>query len=212
MKILLDFDYTMLNTDLLREAIFAAFYAHGVNRELFLETLEESRGNGRDWKPERQFAILEARGVGDITFLRQNFEAVLAGCRTFLFEDTMPFLEKAKKDHKLCIISYGEDSFQDAKFQGCGSLFLDYFDPIVITQNIAKDKEAGELAGSDEAMFVEDNPLALRAAKKYAPHIVTVRINRGVGRYAREPSGEGVDYEVKDLREVEELISRLARP
>ena len=81
-----------------------------------------------------------------------------------------------------------------------------YFDKIVITQNLYKDKEVSDLSEGKPTVFVEDNPMALSAVKKYAPHIVTVRINRGAGRYTKEISGEGIDYEVKELSEIEDIL------
>lgn len=208
MKIILDFDHTLFDTPRLKRAIESVFLKHGVSHELFLETMEESRGGKRDWKPDRQFAILESRGVPNIDGIRDDFAKALQGSHIFLYEDTLPFLEKISKDNSLALLTYGEDSFQSMKLEGCSSA-IKYFGKVVITENIYKDKEANDLSQGAKSLFVDDNPIALSATKKYAPHIVTVRIKRGEGRYENEPTSYGVGYEVKTLREVENLISNL---
>ena len=91
------------------------------------------------------------------------------------------------------------------KLAGCGKA-TKYFDKVLITQNLNKDKEASDLSEGNPTIFVEDNPLALSATKKIAPHITTIRINRGVGRYMDEPSESGIDYDVTSLKEVEKII------
>lgn len=208
MKIILDFDYTLFNTGKFREAVMDAFSKNGVDNELFSRTLEESRGEGRNWKPYIQFDILESLDISDIDLLRKDFDVLLKSSCLFLYEDTLPFLEKIRKDHSLALLTYGEDFFQGAKLAGC-DVATKYFERVVITKNIYKDKETNDLSGGSKAIFVDDNPAALSAVKIHAPHIVTVRINRGDGRYAHELSLEGTDYEVADLKGVEGLIPNL---
>ncbi len=208
MRIILDFDHTLFDTPRLKRVVEGMFVKHGVSRELFLSTIEESKGEGRDWKPERQFTILKSRGVPSVDSIRDDFAKVLHESHVFLYEDTLPFLEKVSRGNSLALLTYGEDSFQSVKLEGCTSA-VKYFEKVVITQNIYKDKEANDLSGGAKSLFVDDNPTALSATKKYAPHIVTVRIKRGEGRYENEPSSGGIDYEVKELGEVEDLISHL---
>lgn len=206
MRIIFDFDHTLFDTPRLKSVIQEIFKSHGVDEELFRKTHDESRGGGRDWKPDRQLEILKTLGLLNIDRVRHELEKLMSESCRFLYNDTVPFLKKVEPDHKLALVTYGESSFQESKLNGCPEM-TGYFDKIVITQNLYKDKEVNDLSGGKLAVFVEDNPAALAAAKKYAPHIVTVRINRGVGRHASEPSGVGVDYVVKNLTEVENIVS-----
>lgn len=205
MKVLLDFDYTLFDTFRFRETIKDVFKKHGVSYELFAQTREESKHGGRDWKPSRQFEILKSQGITSISSIQKEFKMILNSAEEFLYADTLPFLQKARKSGTIFLITYGEDEFQNAKVDACPS-FKRYFDKIVVTQNIYKDKEAQELAGDGKAVFIEDNPIALSAAKKIVPTIVTVRMKRPNGCYINEPSGEGVDYEVGSLHEVESIV------
>jgi len=207
MKIILDFDCTIFNTDKFREKVVEAFARHGVSRDLFYSTLEESRGSGRDWKPEIQFGVLRKQGFGNVDKIQNEFNDILESTHLFLYDDTLPFLKRAKKMYPLYILSYGEDWFQNKKIEKVS--ISPYFEKIIVTKNIYKDKEANDLSCGEPSIFVEDNPSALSAAKKYAPHIITVRINRGDGRYKDEATPKGVDYEVKDLKGVEEIIRKI---
>lgn len=198
MRIILDFDYTLFDTFRFKEAIKDAFKKNGVSYDLFEQTREESKNGQRDWKPKIQFEILKARGVKNIPAIQKDFEREVASAEDFLYEDTMPFLQKAKHIYSFFLVTYGEDEFQNAKVDAC-PVFKEYFDKIVITQNIYKDKEVRELADGKPAIFVEDNPIALAATKKIAPNIETVRMKRPHGHYVSEPNGNGIDYEISNL-------------
>lgn len=208
MRIIFDFDHTLFDTPRLKAAMQEIFRKHGVDEELFRKTHDESRGEGRDWKPEKQFDILKSLGAPGVESIRRDFEKMMAESCVFLYEDTIPFLEKVNGDYNFAIVTYGESSFQKEKLAGCHRM-TEYFDKIVVTKNLYKDKEVSDLSEGNRAFFVEDNPSALSAVKKYAPHIVTVRMNRGHGRYANEVSQGGIDYEVEDLAGVEILLGNL---
>ncbi len=205
---ILDFDYTLFDTLKLKEAIREEFNKYGVSYELFDQTREESKNGQRDWRPRIQFAILRSHGIKNISAIEEGFEKIVASAQNFLYQDTMPFFEKAKAGHSFFLVTYGEDEFQNAKVDGC-SILKKYFDKIIVTQNIYKDKEAADFAAGEPAVFIEDNPAALAAAKKLAPQITTVRMNRGMGRYINEVSGEGIDFEVRELMEVKRVIPKL---
>lgn len=204
MNIILDFDYTLFNAAALREAIGEVFLQNGVDHDLFLRTLEESKKGEVDWKPFGQIEILKRYGIGTTEKIHRELERVIADAHLFLYNDSLPFLEKMKRSHALKLLSYGEDTFQSLKIKGCR--IGDYFEAIVITRNLVKDKEAKELAGKEKSVFVEDNPHALEAAKQHHPNLLTVRIWRGGGAWKDTPSGRGIDYEATDLYEVEKFI------
>lgn len=198
MRIIFDFDYTLFDTLRFKEAIREEFKKHGVSYELFEQTREKSKNGQRDWKPKIQFEILKAQGIKNISIIQEGFEKIVASAQNFLYEDAMPFLEKARESHSFFLITYGEDEFQNAKVDSCPAL-KKCFKEIIITQNIYKDKEAAQIADGESALFIEDNPIALSAAKKLAPQIVTIRMKRPNGHYINEPNDEGIDCEITSL-------------
>lgn len=208
MRFIFDFDYTLFDTFRFKEAIREAFHQHGVSYELFEQTREESKHGGKDWKPSRQFEILKSQGIVHMDSIQREFQRIVNSAEEFLYADTLPFLQKARKSGTIFLVTYGEDEFQNEKVDACPS-FKKYFDKIVITQNMYKDKEAKELAGGERGIFVEDNPRALTATKKIAPNVMTARMRRPNGHYIDEPSGEGIDYEIRNLHDLKITDTRI---
>jgi FMN phosphatase YigB (HAD superfamily) len=207
MRIILDFDYTLFDTFRFRQAIKAAFINNGIDSDFFENAREESRGGGQDWKPAGVFDIVESSHPFKMSDIKRDFDKIVESASDFLYKDTLEFLEKIYESNSLFMVSYGEDSFQNNKISSC-VIIKKYFTEIIVTKNIRKDAEARDLARGERAIFADDNPLALSSVKSLSPQIVTIRVNRGDGRYAQEESGEGIDFEVKDLRGVEKIISK----
>lgn len=205
MRIIFDFDNTLFRSMPFGEAIRQAFRGCGVDEGMFHATLAQTRGEGMDWKLHRQVELLHKEFRIPRHVLDNSLAEVLTRANAFLYHDTVPYLKTTAAAHTMYVLSYGEDAFQRAKVDASG--IVPFFRHVLITDNIRKDKEAALLSGGEAAVFVEDNPLALRAAKTYAPHIITVRILRGEGRYKDEPSGEGIDYEIKNLGELSNIVS-----
>ncbi|TSC78324.1 MAG: hypothetical protein G01um101429_850 [Parcubacteria group bacterium Gr01-1014_29] len=136
--------------------------------------------------------------------LEQALNAIISGAKEFLYHDVIAFLQTAQGDHLLSILTFGDDRFQRMKVAGTGISW--YFQNIVVTQDIQKAVDAEVLACGASALFVDDNPRALEAVKTRLPHITTVRMRRGHGRYTDEPSGGGVDHEITDLNELMKLL------
>jgi hypothetical protein len=205
MQIILDFDYTIFDTDKFRDAVQKIFLKRGVSAELFTASYEQSKSVSGCWNPDKQVEIFENYVITNTQVIREKLYEAAKKTHLFLYKDVLPFLKKSSKAYEFSILSYGEDKFQHAKINGCRTI-LKYFSKIIVTQDLDKSKEASELARGKSAILIEDNPYALSAVKKYAPNIITVRINRGAGRYATVASGEGIDYEIRGLEEMDGLV------
>ncbi|MFY9458085.1 MAG: hypothetical protein WAP23_04170 [Candidatus Spechtbacterales bacterium] len=208
MRIILDFDYTLFDMKTFKRRLFDLFLEHGVSPKLVASSYEESKKGGGNYSPIQQFQILETAGVSDISKLEQKFDALVREAGNYLYSDAVPFVEKMRARHSLALLSHGEEGFQRSKIRACAFVY-DACVEIVVTGNAQKDTEAAKLADGQRAIFIDDKPAVLAAAKKLAPNIVTVRMNRGEGPYADEVGGEGIDYEVKNLKEVEILLGNL---
>jgi hypothetical protein len=62
---------------------------------------------------------------------------------------------------------------------------------------------------AQKIIFVEDNPVALSETKKIFKNIVTVRINRGEGKYSKEPNNPQIDFSIKNLKELDKILKSL---
>jgi len=210
MKLIFDFDHTLFSAKRLYFAIEEAFLKFGVEENLFQETFEKSKGNGRDYKPYRQFElIVKANPKISIKKLKKAFKKVLNKTPKFLYLDTILFLRKWQNKADFILLSYGEDKFQRGKIKA--SKIGKYFRKIIITKYIEKSepfKKVPLFREKGGIIFIEDNPKALSEVKKNFPNVVTVRINRGEGKYTKEPNNPQIDFSIKNLKGLEAILNQ----
>ncbi len=205
MRIVLDFDHTLYSTKSLYEAIKAAFGNLGVDEKLFQQTFQLSKGTGRDYKPARQIRMISKKiGVKEVR-LQKEFNKILKISPKFFYPDTIEFLKKHQKKDEFFMLSYGEEKFQKQKVDS--AKINKYFKKIKITRDIGKSKPFKVfLSKSDSVLFVEDNPQALFEVKKAYPQVITARIRRGEGKYIAAPDNKYIDFQIKNLQGLEEII------
>ena len=202
LKIIFDFDHVLFSGEKLIHKIQKEFEKEGIKKDLFWETYEESKGGGRDYKPYIQIEILSKKFKFKKENLLSRFKKILKNAKTFLYSDTVPFLEKWQKKAELYLVSYGEEKFQGEKIENTD--IKKYFKKVVITDEIEKVSPLREIIQGDEkAIFLEDNPLALKLTKKNFENLITIRVKRGEGRYKNLSSPKNLDFEIKNFSELE---------
>lgn len=207
MKIVFDFDHTLFSTRSFYEALRVSFEKLGIARELFLETFEESKQGKRDYNPQKQFElILERKAKVSLeNALKKTFQRILNKAEQFLYPDTLPALRNLKKSFNLILLSYGQLRFQREKIKK--SKIEKYFDEVLITKEINKTFPIKKfLNNKEKTILVEDNPTALSEIKKTFPGVITIRINRGEGKYAVEPDNPQIDFSIKNLKELGKIL------
>jgi len=207
MRIVLDFDHTLYSTKSLYEALKAAFGGLGVSGELFQQTFQDSKGKGINYKPARQMKLIAKQTGIKEAKMRKEFVRVLKMSPEFLYPDVIDFLKRHQKTDHLFMLSYGEEIFQNKKVDS--AKISKYFEKEKITRDVGKAKPFKAFSNKKEkVLFVEDNPQALSEVKKVYPQIITVRIKRGEGRYAEAPDNEYIDFQIKNLQELEEIVKK----
>ncbi len=208
-KIIFDFDHTLFSAKKFYKATQDAFKKLGVEGKLFQKTFQKSKGEGRDYNPERQFKLIfEKEPKIKIKDLRKAFSNVLKDAPKFFYNDVSDFLKKWQKQADLILLSYGEEKFQGQKIEA--SKIGKYFKKIIITRDIEKLRPFKEIFTSNKKIiFVEDNPAALFRIKTIFPKVIAVRINREEGKYAKEKNPSNIDFSVKNLIELKEIIKQL---
>ncbi len=215
MKIIFDFDHTLFSAKRLYSALKEAFFKLGVDENLFQETFEKSKGKSRDYKPEKQFKLIhKVRPDIKIGKLKKSFEKILKTAPKFLYNDVLGFFKKYSKEADLILLSYGEEKFQKDKIKA--SKVGKYFKEIIITRDIEKLKPFRKIFTHssrgrvpEKIIFVEDNPVALSETKKVFKNVITIRINRGEGKYSREPDNSKIDFSIKNLKELDKILKSL---
>ncbi len=215
MKIIFDFDHTLFSARKLYQTFEDGFKKIGVSRKLFKETSKESKGRGRDYKPEKQFKLIHrAKPEIKIEKLKKSFEKILRTAPKFFYNDVFGFLKKWSKEVDFILLSYGEGKFQRKKIEA--SKVKRYFRKIFITRDIEKSKAFRKVFAHslqwqvpEKTIFVEDNPQALSKTKASFPQIITVRINRSEGRYSQKLNNSQIDFSIKNLKELEKILKSL---
>lgn len=137
---IIDFDDTLFDTQAFKTARVNKLEELGVSEERFWQTYKEAyhdeEGGLFLYNDERHSKALAKRGF-DESAVSGAFKFVNSDIKSFLFSDTIDFLEQLKQTgDKLILLSLGDPEFQKMKVYGAG---VDkYFDDIY-TQNAGKE-------------------------------------------------------------------------
>lgn len=209
MKIVFDFDHTLFSTKKIYQLIKESFFKFGVCEQLFQETYQKLRDEDRGYNPFFQLKLIKKEKFKiEENIFKKEFEKVLKKAPQFLYQDTIWFLKKWQGQAELILISLGEEKFQKSKIRAAG--IEKYFQEIVITQGINKIKDFKKFFRYKEnIIFVEDDPGALSIIKEVFPKVITIRINRGEGKYIQEPDNSQINFSIKNLKELDEILKFL---
>ena len=219
-KIIFDFDHTLFSAKKFYEALKVSFLKLGVEEKLFQKTYEKSKGKeevyndevdisgNACYKPFKQFKlIINKKPKIFLEKLKESFQKTLNKASEFLYPDVLKFLGDKKNKFNFVLLSYGEGEFQRKKVKK--SKIGKFFKEIIITKDVSKTKPFRKLVqGNEKIIFVEDNPKALFEVKRKFPKVTAVRINRGEGRYSKEPGNKNIDFSIKNLKELEKILKK----
>lgn len=196
MQVYIDFDYTLFDTNAMREGfIYALDFA--VTREQFVEaeqalwdkkgvlyTLEKHAEELA--KKTDKATIGQIEEIMSSKLLDHGFES--------LYPDAISFLEN-NKEHDLHIITFGDPEWQREKIKcvGITDLVLD-----VITTDQPKEQLLSKLSIDGGAVFLSDRGSEIDAMKQELPNERYIWVHRLDAPYYNE-SCEYADYEVADL-------------
>ena len=205
MKLIFDFDHTLFDTSRFLAALSENFAALGISESTFYKALTAAYNAERMFIPSRFLYALTENQNSSYKLFEKQLISFCGSLNKYVYLDAIPFLQTVQQSHHTpVLLTFGHEQFQRMKIEGAG--LVPYFERVIVTDNIAKDEEVEKLSGGKQTIFVDDNPVALAAVKRYAPHIVTVRMRRSDGEHTNEPSGQGVDYEIQNLNELQEIL------
>lgn len=205
-KIIFDFDYTLFNSKKYRLALQEIFFKIGVSKNDYEKTSEIAREKGLFFSLSKQIALLQDRypKLPKAKFIAV-WKKIDKEMKDFLYKDSLVFLKKIKKRHKIFIVSCGDEKTQKHKIRYSGA--EKYFKNIFIERSENKNVAIKNISKKgEETLFVDDNPFILLAAKKDFPSLTIVRINRGQGRYAKDKKKYPIDFTVRNFKELEIIL------
>ncbi|HYE60030.1 MAG TPA: hypothetical protein VEA18_02510 [Candidatus Kapabacteria bacterium] len=118
---IIDFDDTLFDTQRFKKARLDALLACGVSEAIFTESYIKARNNmtGAFTYSDRRHAEILAEYGFDEEKIYEAFMKITAQLPSFLFPDTILFLEKLKTLQKpLILLSLGDSGFQETKVRG----------------------------------------------------------------------------------------------
>ena len=163
MKIYIDFDGTLFNTDkfyqdyltILNKYNISSFEIEKMKKELF----KNKRFN-------LDILIDYIIGKYNIKNLKQEVETLYNN--SYVFEDVIPFLEKYK-NYNLILLTLGDIDYQNRKIDG--SMLSKYFKDIIITD---VDKSQLDIDYKDN-LFIDNNPKELIRFQNKGGKIIRIR-------------------------------------
>lgn len=207
MKIFIDFDDVLLNTNGLKKALALAFEKKGVSQDFFIETYKKSKIKKRLFKiyhPEKHLMLMAEKSNLSYTIFNKIFWNVIKKSKRFIFNDAKYFLAKFKKD-ELFLISFGANKYQREKIDNSG--LQKYFKKIIMANNAKAEiiKLFCKKNNPEEIYFIDDRIKFIQGVKMTVPQVKTILLSRKEGRF-QDRKNRYCDYAVKNLRAVLKII------
>jgi len=206
MKIIFDFDHTLYSTQRFYDALKKSFYNLGVDENLFQKTFNQSKKTGKGYEAVEQVELIckEKPSVCK-NDLKDVFEEILG--EDFIYPDVVSVL-KDLKSYDLYILSYSKIDLQGEKIS-CSKI-RKFFKEAYITDDDTKVSAMERIISKDEkAVIVDDNLEVLSKLKNKFSNLVTVRMNRGEGKYKDWPDNSEVDYSIRKLEELKNILTEI---
>jgi len=196
MKYYIDFDSTLYNTSGLVDAMLKAL-AEAINKQnKSLNTNDMYLEEKNMLKSKKLYNINEpCEYFADkynlvVTPLINEVEKVVNNSESFVYPDTIEFLQKLKKDnHTINLITYTAKQgieYQVQKIQGSG--LIKYFDNIIVTSTPKWDLDLDYTTG----IFIDDNPDNLVGLYSKNPQNL-IRIKREGNKYSAKSMPENIN-------------------
>jgi hypothetical protein len=199
MHLLIDFDYTLFNTEAMRRACIAAVAKCGI-------TEQDYRAAERELKAKKLYDIehhLDILATGQTRqVIGEVVAAVLKKTDEFLYPDAVSFLQR-HAHHRLTLLSFGVPTWQERKINGAG--ITDFFNEVVVTNQSKADMLSRW--SKDELIAFNDRGSEIDTMKAIRPTLKAVWVRRPATPHRTEICTRA-DAEVADLScTVEELFS-----
>lgn len=183
MLLIIDLDYTLLDTSAFKARLATELGAYGVTSEQFWETFGMIAGvsDRTSYSIARHAQVLHEQTGIDAEDAQRGLEAAFGALPGMLYPDTPVFLALLREQGVPAVLfTFGDSAFQEQKVRA--ALIEPYFRSHVYTE---ESKHLIELAfpePEDEWVFINDNPTELRALAQRYPGARMIRIRRPDGK------------------------------
>lgn len=212
MKIFIDFDDVIFNTKKFSLYLRNFYNDNGISQELIQKHYyDPNDGNQvKLFDPEGLFSRLEKHEKIETKNLRENFSQQMKNLSAFVFEDVVDFLNFSGKEN-VFLVSFGLPVFQNEKIIATGIDKL--VNGCVVTKGLKSDAiknviEKMKIDPKERIIFIDDRVQQINEVKNVLHNAETFFLCRKEGRYC-DQKNEYCDYEVRNLKEAQEIILKL---
>jgi hypothetical protein len=191
MHLLIDFDYTLFNTEAMRRACIAALRPCGITEQQYRAA--ETELKAKKMYDSTQHLDMLASGQSRL-LIGEVIDRVLSHTEEFLFPDASAFLQR-HQHHTITILSFGFPAWQERKINA--SSLEEMVDAIIVT-NQPKADMLERWKDDSELVLLNDRGSEIDAMKQLRPDLSAVWVRRPATPYQHERC-DRADAEVHDL-------------
>jgi FMN phosphatase YigB (HAD superfamily) len=206
MKIVLDFDHTLFDTEEFKQALQDRLAMFGVTIDQFNSNYRIVKEQLGHYDYQEHLRLLAQEEELDENDLLLSFNEIIGTANEFLFADTIEFLESLKAISKteLYLLTFGQDKFQQAKVEASG--IKPYFKEVVDTID-SKLKFFEKNKEFQKAIFIDNRGKTIDLIKTKYPSVVSIWIKRENTPYDDEGCKK-MNFQVTSLTEALEHIKK----
>ncbi len=206
MKIVLDFDHTLFDTEEFKQALQDRLAMFGVTVDQFNSNYRIVKEQLGHYDHQEHLRLLAQEEELDENDLLLSFNEIIATANEFLFPDAVEFLEVLKSISKseLYLLTFGQDKFQQAKVEASG--IKPYFKKVIDTID-SKLKFFDQNRELQKAIFVDNRGKTINQIKTKYPKIISIWIKRENTPYDDEKC-EKMDFKATSLTEALQYIKK----
>lgn len=209
-NLIFDLDECLFNKSSFFAFIWQKFKNIGVSDNLFLKTYDDSKTSPeKTWDPQLQIKLISEETGIKTDKLSKELKKIFKSSAKFLFPDVKSFLKKHHQKNNIFfnLLTHGRKDVQMAKIEY--AKINNFFDKIYITSEEYKlDLLKKAFKKSQVNLFIDDRESILIKAKKTHPSLITILLKR---KNFLKKTLQEIDFQVKNLKEVEGLISRIQK-
>lgn len=180
MRIAIDFDYTLFNTQAMRDVFMHALQPFGV-------TAQSYSAAERELKVKQLYNVEQHLDMLVVGHQRERAEAaidqILKRSAEFLYPDVERFLVDTP-NKSIVILSYGDKEWQERKIINCG---VAAHAAQIIAGSLRKEQIIGAWSASEQVIFLTDRGTEIDAVKHARPETFCIWVHREQTPYYDEP-------------------------
>lgn len=204
-RVILDLDYTLLNTATFKNAMGQSVADLGISDALFWKTYEETVRaipGQYDYDVDRHVALLKSYVNRPLDEAVDRIIAVMNDMRAHLYPDALPFLTFLQEHGvAVALVTLGNKRWQEEKIRQLD--IAGFFDNIISTEQPKENLKLAFLESEESWLFIDDSPKELHSWKALYPRATFAHIRRAEGKAAHAAAIPNIPaaHSLKDIQE-----------